>query len=147
MYGEKKKKRMEKRSQNKDKLLTFKRLGYIKAFLNTPENAFDTEIESSINLKDFIAYVKFQLGLYYKIPSFSSYWDDFTDELLMTEYYALLFSRSEDEKNRFLSKVAGADPDWMDKMGDDNKKAIEEYKRKMAKNEDLDLDFDPNKDV
>lgn len=140
----KKKRRVEnKKVTYLDRL---KRFAYVKACLTLPpENEEDAQPE--ITFADLLDHAKFFLAQKYHVMSCDkTYWDRFSDEQIMVEYYAHQFTIDEEMRNDFQVKSRGIDPDWMNKMQEENLAQIKKLKEEMNK-QDSDLSFDPNKDV
>jgi hypothetical protein len=72
-------------------------------------------VETSFD--DFVRYAKFQLCFDKHVLMEDSIWDKYTDEQILVEYYANLFSKSRDERTRFEDQLKGFDSDiyaWFD---------------------------------
>ena len=71
-------------------------------------------------------------------------WDSYEDEDILVEYYAYLYSNSEDERSKFEASLQGDGYNediyaWLDKMVEQNQKDTKEL---AAKQEDI--EFTPN---
>lgn len=86
--------------------------------------------------EDFLRYAKFQLSVDKHLLIEDPIWDKYSDEQLLVEYYANMYSKSKAERDRFESLLLGDNPDlheWFDKKIKQNK---EEMEAKAAKLED-----------
>lgn len=104
-----------------DRFLPLKYMGYCMSQL-PPE-----DVESTF--EDFVRFAKFQLSLDKHVLMEDKIWEKYTDEEILVEYYANLFSKSKEERERFETQLAGSDPDvneWFDKMIEKNQAEMAE---------------------
>ena len=135
----KKMKTKEKRS--KDFLYPIKRRAYI---LSQGSDAEDPENYSYDKLVQF---AKFQLCDSRKTLMEDPIWDRYTDEMILLEYYAMLYNINKDLREEFEnfvhSDVTEDQIDWMDKMIQKNKEELTKFVE--ADKEAEDFSFEPGK--
>lgn len=98
--------------------------------------------EANITLADFINYAKFQICQERSILMKAPVWENYTDEEILAEYYAIYYYKNKNELTAFESQLEGEDPDlmdWFTKMEKENQKDIE----KMLKNQPETLSLNP----
>lgn len=123
---------MSNPTPTKDPFSPLKFRGYCWAF-TPPGNDF--------TLEDFVLFCKFYLcnktATLWKDPI----WDRYTDEELMTEYFAYLFSNDPDKKSEFeASRNLGSDLygediyEWLDRKIAENQREMEEQLESLPDN-------------
>lgn len=76
--------------------------------------------EADFEFADFVKYAKFHLCNHTKTLMKDPIWDTYTAEEIIAEYYAVLFSKSTEQKEKFENELLGnkASPDsfadWAD---------------------------------
>lgn len=108
-------------SDQKDSLLPVKYMGYCMSQM-PPEDQNST-------FEDFVRFAKFQLSLEKHVLMEDPIWDKYTDEQILVEYFAGLYARSKEERERLEVQLAGSDPDineWFDKMIEKNQEEMAE---------------------
>lgn len=107
----------------KDELFRLKFIGYCTAFL-PPEGA-------KVEYSNFLTYAKFQICQVRNILMNDPIWNNYSDEELLVEYFAITYANSTSEKEKFEGLLAGEAPDlldWFDNMIAKNKKDLENIK-------------------
>ena len=87
------------------------------------------------DFKDFINYCKYQLCHFTRTLYLDPVWDTYSDEAIISEYFALTFTRDTDKKEEFESLASGVEPDflsWVDSEIEKNKEVLE---KKLSENE------------
>lgn len=105
----------------KDKFLTLKYMGFCMSQL-PPD-------EAGTSFEDFVRYAKFQLSVDKHRLMEDEVWEKYTEEQILVEYFANVFSKSKEERERFEIQLSGSDPDinnWFDKMIEQNQQEISE---------------------
>ena len=105
-------------------------MGYCAAFM-PPEEA---EFEDG----DFLRYAKFQLCLITKTLFHDAIWESYSDEDILVEYFAHLFTSSKEDKSEMEAILAGQDLDflsWADGMIEQNQKEMEDKLGNMGDEE------------
>lgn len=119
---------------NKDRFYRLKFIGY--CWSNLPPDEAETEYE------DYVRYCKFQLcKASHKLMN-DPIWEQYSDEEIIAEYYAHVFSNSEKERTKFETTLQGYDEDtldWLDRMIEKNQEELKERAKQM---EDR-IDFSP----
>lgn len=107
----------------------------------------DTE-RKDIDYQDFIRLAKFHIcekrGLMLK----DRIWDQYSDEEILVEYYAILYRENKNAREDFETILDGYDVedfDWMDEMVQKNKSAVEKKKKELESLED-EITFDPKEE-
>jgi len=102
--------------------------------------------EEKITFDDFIKFCKFQLCLKKNILLLDHIWDDYSNEDIIVEYYALLFATDLKERERFIKTLKGKleteeeDPTaWMDAAIEENQKEL----LKLVDNQEESVSFKP----
>lgn len=117
-------KKETKEKPNKDPFLRLKHIAYHMA---CPSPGEDTGLE------EFVQFAKFQISLDKGILFWDKVWEDYTDEQILTEYYAILMSKDKKFKqecellfhedmfsgDRFEEDIA-----WMDEMIQQNQEEM-----------------------
>ena len=117
--------------KEKDPFLKLKHIGY--CLSQTPPG-------DDFGLEDFIKYARFFICYRKKILYWDPIWKKYTDEQILIEYYALLFSENKDFKQEFeISIAAPADEDiaWMDEEIEKNQAARKKKKGKKQEPEEF----------
>ncbi len=120
--------------EKKDSLRTLKYIGYCLSSL-PPE-----EVETSYD--DFIQYCKFQLCKINHKLMMDPVWGEYSDEEIISEYFAHNFSSSKELREKFEVELRGGDSkiyDWLDEMIEQNQSELE----KKSKELDSGFDFVP----
>lgn len=105
---------------SEDKLFKIKYMGFCMAQMPPEDVASD--------FADFVRYAKFQLSVDKCVLMEDPMWDKYTDEQILVEYFANLFMKSKEERERFEGQFKGEDPDlydWFDRKIAENKKELE----------------------
>lgn len=108
-------------NNKQDRFLNLKYMGFCMSQL-PPD-------EAGTSFEDFVRYAKFQLSMDKHVLMEDPIWDKYTEEQILVEYYANVFSKSKDERERFEVQLTGQDPDihaWFDKMIEQNQKEMAE---------------------
>lgn len=107
---------------------------------------FDSD-RKDLNFQDFVQIAKFRICEERNILMNDPVWERYkTDQEILVEYYAIMYTRNEKARARFESVLAGYDEDdlaWMDEQITKNKSSIEERKREQ---ELIDQSFDSGLD-
>lgn len=102
---------------------------------------------SDVDLSDFIRFARFNICNERGIAFWDPVWDNYTDEQILIEYYAILLERDSSFREEFESKLnstmdlADEDVDWMDKMIAENQK---EREAKAKEEAEANFDFKPD---
>lgn len=129
MADEKEKKKIDEKSD--DPFLKLKNIAYRVA--NHPAKFDDPD------LADYIQYAKFQICFDRKIGLYDPMWDNYSDEQVLVEYYALLFEKDKAFKDDFEAKIGVPiedDIDWMEQEIEKNRKEVGELKTTSEKKSD-----------
>lgn len=89
--------------------------------------AFKPPLEDRYTFADLLRHAKFRLSLEKKVLLNDPIWDQYTDEQILVEYYAIVFTNSSEEKTHFEASLSGMLPEegsssreaaiaWMDEM-------------------------------
>ena len=78
---------------SKDRFLPIKYMGYCMSQM-PPE-------EAKTSFEDFVTYAKFQLSVDKHVLMEDPDWDKYTDEAILVEYFANMFLKSKEERERF----------------------------------------------
>ena len=128
----------KKKKSHKDPYFRLKYMGYCMSQL-PPDGAL-TEFD------DWVRYAKFVLCREAHVLMKDPIWDDYTDEEILIEYYALILERDQNERAKFESMLAGQSPDivdWFDDMIEKNKEDLDKIKKRMEEAED-EVSFSPD---
>jgi hypothetical protein len=95
---------------------------------------------------DYIEYAKFHLSMDKSVLMEDPIWDKYTDEMILIEFFANLFSKSKDKLQEFQATLKGTTTvdefnDWADRMIEKNRIELEE-KAKALELEDS-IHFSP----
>lgn len=130
-------------SQQKPKTDRFFRLKYMGYCMSQmpPE-------EATIEFDDFVKFAKFQLCRASKRLMKDPIWEDYSDEEILIEYYAILYDKSQEEKAKLEAEFSGVEStsfdDWANSMIDKNKDANKEFKKTLEKMEEDELSYKPD---
>ena len=83
--------------------------------------------EEDATYEDFVRFARFHLAREFKVLTKDPLWDKYTDEEILSEYYALVYKNNDEAKTELESMLHGHDPDiakWFDKMIDKNQKEL-----------------------
>ena len=86
---------------------------------------------------DFVTYAKFKLSLDKHLLMEDPIWERYTDEQVLIEYFAGLFDRSKEERDKFLGKLKLSSSEnydfseWADRMMEDTEKTMREKAEKL----------------
>lgn len=101
--------------------------------------------EEGATFEDYVRFCKFNLCIANKVLMKDPIWDSYYDEEIVAEYYAHVFSKNEEEANRFISELHLNDSEtksdiysWLDDMVEQNQKELGDLP------EDDEVDFSPN---
>lgn len=102
--------------------------------------------ETPIVLEDFVKFAKFRLSSEKRVLLKDPIWEQYSDEEILIEYFALLFEKDKNEREKFAAPFrAKGKPhedfaDWADRMiGESEKKMIE-----AAKTTEDSISFSPD---
>lgn len=105
-------------------------MGFCAAFMPPEEADFEDG--------DFLRYAKFQLCLKTKILFNDVIWESYSDEDILVEYFAHLFTSNKDEKSEMEAVLNGQDLDflsWADGKIAENQKEMEDKLGNMGDEE------------
>lgn len=111
-----------------DPLFNLKYMGYCMANMPPEQDGVKP------TLSDFVIYAKFYLSFKKNVLMEDEIWDKYTDEQIMVEYFANLFSENKEEREKFETGFTGNDTelmDWFDKQIADNQKEVEAFADKI----------------
>jgi len=82
--------------------------------------------ELGSTLTDFVNYAKFQLSLAKSVLMEDPIWDRYTDEGILVEYYANLYTTSKDELKKFEGEIVDEEDfaSWADGQIEENQKEL-----------------------
>lgn len=125
---------------NKNSFFNLQYMGYFIA-------GFDTD-RDDINLEDFAKIAKFFLCQEYGILLKDPIWDRYEHPAeIIKEYYAILYTRNKDARERFEASMVGLDIDelnWLDDEIAKNQKEIERRQQELEAQFNEDIEFVPN---
>lgn len=108
---------------SKDPFFNLKYVGFCLAQM--PPKAEDVE------LADFVNYAKFQLSMEKRVLLEDPIWDAYSDEQLLAEYYAVLFTKDKEAREEFERELGIKDTsiddfaNWADAEIEKNREALE----------------------
>lgn len=114
-------------------------------FIRLKHIAFQMANPSETGLNLFVNFARFQLSLEKGILFWDSKFDEYTDEQILIEYYAILMSKSEEFRQEceilftegvFAGSQYEDDVSWMEKM-------VEQNQRERAEQEPMEFDDTP----
>lgn len=118
-----------------DPLLRIKYMGYCMSQL-PPE-------EANREFDDVVRNAKFQLCQISNRLMHDPIWETYTDEQILVEYYAHVFSKDKEEKEKFEAILRGKDPDLVDWLVDEAEKENARIKQ-LGEQEEESVRFNPN---
>lgn len=121
----------EEKQDNKDPFFGLKYIAYCRAFM--PPS--DAEIDSD----DMLQYARFYLCQKRGVLYNAEIWDNYTEEEILVEYFAVRMSEDETLKAEFEAQMRGinkADHEWFDKMTEKYNKKLEEEAKEAAGGKD-----------
>ena len=86
------------------------------------------------SFEDYVQFAKFQLSVDKHVLMEDPIWDKYTDEQILIEYMAGLFSKNPEKVKEFEMKLTGKDTDiydWFDKKIEENQKEMSEKLEEM----------------
>ena len=106
--------------------------------------------EEDVSYEDLVEFALFQLSVEKHLPLKHKIWKDYADEEILLEYYAVLFLKNEDVRERFLAEISGSpkEIDLLNKLQELERVKMENLKEsKMDKEEELPdvIEFVPGK--
>lgn len=106
---------------DKDAFLRIKYMGYCMSEM-PPD-------EAEPGYEDFLKYAKFILCQAYHKPMKDPFWDKYSDEEILVEYFAILFDKDKEAKAAFEDQLRGLEggddfADWADQMIADNQETL-----------------------
>ena len=113
----------------RDPLLRIKYIGYCLSHGNLEEN-------QNLDFSEFVRWAKFQICSQRNLLMEDPIWERYTDEQILIEYYAILYSKDKESRLEFEAIVKGEEEgvfDWMQAEIDKNQEAIEAWKQSQAK--------------
>jgi len=128
-FGENPKLSLKKMSSE---YLKLKHIGYCWAKL-PPDN-------QDVTFEDYVNYAKFQLCSHNHILMKDPVWEDYREEEILVEYYALLFQKNPKQAEDFLKEVNGitaSDYDWILEQAEDEEKQLGDGEEVSFKPEEL----------
>ena len=100
---------------------------------------------AKVEFDDFVRYARFVLCREAHILMKDPIWNDYTDEEILIEYYALIYERDKEERARVEMAFAGKSTDivdWFDDMIEKNQEKVKEFKKELEEAED-EISFSP----
>jgi len=123
----------QKENNESDPFFPLKYLGYCLA-MTPPEG-------DKIGLDAFVEFARFQLCEARNVLRKDAVWDNYSDEEVLIEYYAILMSKDETLRKKMELELGGMnydrDLDWFNKQITDNKKDIKDIEKEEE------FDFEP----
>jgi hypothetical protein len=115
-------------TSKKDSFFNLKYIGYVMS--NLPPEEVETDYY------DFVRYCKFQLCKATQKLMKDPTWDKYEDEDIIAEYYAYIYSKDGEPKDKFEAALLsdGYNEDiyaWLDKMVENNQKEMKERAEKL----------------
>lgn len=104
-----------------DPLRRIKHIGYC---LSQPPHK-----REKVGLADFVNYARFQICEARKVLFWDPVWENYTDEQILAEYYAVLFSRNKEVMEEFEGTLLGAQASDVKWLLDQSDKAKKELKK------------------